>query len=83
MKEGEKQLKNNEEMLALLLHGIMQYRNGLFMNQFGKDVFCMKDKPELFGEELYNKLLSLHLQLRIIDDEYNMIFEGKRKNNSE
>ncbi len=83
MKEGEKQLKNNEEMLALLLHGIMQYRNGLFMNQFGIDVFCMKDKPELFGEELYNKLLSLHLQLRIIDDEYNMIFEGKRKNNSE
>ena len=70
-------------MFELLLHGLMQYENGLFRKQFGIDVFCLKDRTELFYKMLYNKLLSLHLQLRIIDDEYNMIFEGKRKNNSE
>lgn len=55
----------------------MQYENGLFREQFGINVFCLKDKSELFCKMLYNKLLSLHLQLRIINDEYNELFKIK------
>ncbi len=57
----------------------MQYENGLFRKQFGIDVFCLKDRTELFYKMLYNKLLSLHLQLRIINDEYNELFKMKKR----
>ncbi|MCI9371792.1 MAG: hypothetical protein HFI52_00120 [Lachnospiraceae bacterium] len=75
----EKQDKSDNKMFELLLHGLMQYENGLFRKQFGIDVFCLKDRTELFYKMLYNKLLSLHLQLRIINDEYNELFKMKKR----
>lgn len=75
----EKWSQNWERRFEILLHGLMQYHNGIFKRQFGIDVFicfCLKkNKTEQFYKMLYNKLLSLFLQLRIIDDDYNQLFK--------
>lgn len=68
-----------KERFEILLHGLMQYQNGLFQKQFGVDVYVSfivkKNKTEPFYKTLYNKLLAIWLQLRIIDHKYNDIFE--------
>lgn len=70
--------KGWEKRFETLLHAIIQYDNGIFRNQFGIDVFvcfCLeRNKTDLFYKTLYNKLLSIFLQLRIIDDDYNQLF---------
>ena len=68
-----------KERMELLLHGLMRYRNGIFKEQFGLDVylqFCLrKNKTDLYYKILYNKLLTIYLQLRMIDDEYDELFK--------
>lgn len=66
---------------CLLLHGLMRYKNGIFRETFGIDVFVSffikKDLSEAYYKTLYNKMLALFLQLRIVDDEYNEIFKER------
>jgi len=77
-KENKEWIENWKQRFEQILHMLMRYNNGLFKEQYGIDVFVSflikKDKTEAYYKILYNKLVALYLQLRVIDDEYNEFF---------